>query len=60
MIRTMLVVVITERSRQLYFRGRIIRTFDKWMWMEGDWKENPTVTSRFLGMRKWKNESAFD
>ena len=56
---TMVVVVGTERSRQLYFEGRIIRTSERTD-MEGEWKEKPKVTSKFLALNKWKDESAFN
>ena len=49
----------TERSKQLYFEGRILRTFERTD-VEGDWKGKSKVTSKFLDLNKWKDKSAFN
>ena len=53
------VVVGTEKSKQLYFEGRTLRTFERTD-VEGDWKGKSKVTSKFLDLNKWKDKSAFN
>lgn len=46
--------IVGTGRRQLYLGGTTVRAFGRTD-VEGDRREKPKVTSRFLGLNKWKD-----